>query len=119
MTNYTPALENSLDDVIKQLRDIVEDRDLLKSTIDTGTVQRIAVHVTNINTSIVASSEDHVNASKRLNDFASALTRIAKNSELPSEALENRMRQIAARLRSVSEALASGGKNSEGTAVPA
>jgi hypothetical protein len=106
MTQDTPRLENPLHGVISQLRNISEDRDLLESTIDAGSLKRIAVHITNINSSVTASTQDHANASKRLNDFASALARIAKNAALPNEALSNRMHLIGARLRSVSQDLA-------------
>lgn len=78
--------------------------------MDAGSVERIAIHITNINASITASTVDHANASKRLNDFAAALSRIARNSALPNEELTSRMGEIAASLRDVSAELASNHK---------
>jgi hypothetical protein len=106
MPDITPTTENPLQIVISQLRSICEDRDLLRSTMDAGSVGRIAVHITNINTSVLASTQDHVNASKRLKDFAIALARIAKNTDPPNEVLTSRVCLVAASLRGASNELA-------------
>jgi hypothetical protein len=106
MTDTTPTLANPLQDAISQLRSIREDRDFPISAADAGSVERIAVHITNINASVTASSRDHVNASKRLNDFATALARIARNTTPPNEVLTDRIRLIGASLRGVSDRLA-------------
>jgi hypothetical protein len=106
MTNTTAAMANPLHDVLTQLRTIREDQDASISTMDAGSVERIAVHITNINASITSSTLDHANAAKRLNDFAAALSRIASNSAIPNAALTSRMGQIAASLRGVSAELA-------------
>jgi hypothetical protein len=110
MTDSAPNSENPLEDVISQLRSICDDRDLLKSSIDSGSVGRIADHITNINASVLASTHDHANASKRLNDFAAALARIARNTPPPNDVLTNRMCEVAASLRGASDQLAGGDK---------
>jgi hypothetical protein len=108
MTNNTPAIANPLHGVLTQLRSIRDDQDASISTMDAGSVDRIAVHITNINASVTASTLDHANAAKRLNDFAAALARIARNCAPPNDALTSRMGQIAASLRGVSAELAGG-----------
>jgi hypothetical protein len=106
MTDINPTTENPLQGVIRQLRSICEDRDLLRSAMDAGSVGRIAVHITNINASVLASTQDHVNASKRLKDFAAALARIARNTAPPNDVLTSRVRLVAASLRDASDELA-------------
>jgi hypothetical protein len=98
-------LENPLDSAISQLRNICDDRELLKSSADAGSLGRMLVHITNINTSVLASTQDHVNASKRLNDFAGTLARMAKNATTPNDELNARMTSIASSLRAASEDL--------------
>lgn len=105
MSASTPTLVNPLDSAIFELRDISSDRELLNSTIDAGSVRRMLVHLSNINLSVLASTQDHVNASKRLNDFAYTLIRIAKNAALPNGALTTRMTRVADALRGASEEL--------------
>jgi len=102
----TPALDNPLEYAITQLRRISSDPELLKSSIDAGTVRRMVGHLVNINLSVLASTQDHVNASKRLNDFALTLARIAKKSESPNEVLTTQMTSVTMTLRAASEALA-------------
>ena len=43
---------------------------------DTGSLERMLGHLHNIEKSVTASMQDHVNASKRLNDFAETLERM-------------------------------------------
>jgi hypothetical protein len=100
------ASVNPLDSVIAELRDISENRDLIKSSIDAGTLRRMLVHLSNINLSVLASTQDHVNATKRLNDFASTLMRMAKHAELPNDVLTTRMTLVATALRAASTELA-------------
>jgi hypothetical protein len=64
------------------------------------------VHITNINSSVLASTRDRLNATKRLRDFAFTLIRIARNAEPPNEALTARMARVAETLRAASEELA-------------
>ena len=51
--------------------------------VDTGTLARMLVHMDNIAKSVSASRDDHVNASKRLNDFANTIERMARTSAQP------------------------------------
>jgi len=106
MSDSIPALVNPLDSAIEELRNISDDRELLKSSIDAGSLRRMLLHLSNINLSVLASTQDHVNAAKRLNDFALTLTRIAKNSELPNDVLTSRMTLVATALRAASVDLA-------------
>ena len=106
MSNSMSEFENPLDSAICELRNIADDRELLKSSVDAGSLRRMVAHMANINDSVLKSTQDHVNASKRLNDFAVALVRIAKNAEAPNEALANRMAPVATALRAVSAELA-------------
>jgi hypothetical protein len=100
------TLDNPLDSAVIQLRDISGDFELLKSSIDSGSVRRMLVHLANINRSVLASTRDHLNATKRLKDFALTLTRIAKNAKPPNESLTVRMAGVAAILRAASDELA-------------
>ena len=100
------TLDNPLASAINELNDICVDRELLKSSIDAGSVRRMLVDITNINSSVLASTQDHVNASKRLKDFALTLSRIAKHAELPNEVLATRMTSVAAELRAAGDELA-------------
>jgi hypothetical protein len=100
-----PIIDNPLESVVSELRNICNDRELLPSTTDAGSVRRILVHITNINYSVLASTQDHVNGAKRLSDFAFSLARIAKNSEPPNDGLTTRMQAISNSLRAASEEL--------------
>ena len=106
MSVNAPTLDNPLESAIVELQAIADDRELFKSSIDAGSLRRMVVHLANINRSVLASTQDHVNASKRLNDFAFTLTRMAKNAELPNDVLTARMALVAAALRAASEELA-------------
>ncbi len=106
MSLSAPTFDNPLTAAADNLGNICRDRELLTSSIDNGSVRRMLVHIGNINNSVLASTRDHVNASKRLNDFALTLARIAKNSEPPNQELASRMTSIAISLRSASQELA-------------
>lgn len=98
-------LDNPLDSAVAELQTICHG-ELLVSSIDAGSLRRMLVHITNINLSVLASSRDHINASKRLNDFALSLARMAKNADPPNDVLKARMTSIAGHLRAASEELA-------------
>jgi hypothetical protein len=106
MTYSSANIENPLASAAQTLGAICEDRQLTTSTMDAGSMARILVHIKNINSSVLASTDDHANAAKRLNDFATALARIARNTEAPNEQLVTRMSSVASDLRSASEKLA-------------
>jgi hypothetical protein len=106
MSVLTPTRDNPLESAINHLRNICGNHELLRSAIDAGSVRRMLIHIANINVSVLASTQDHVNASKRLNDFAFTLGRIARNAELPNEVLTTRLASVAMNLRAASEELA-------------
>src|SRR5688572_20254455 len=105
MSISAPIHDNPLDFAVGQLRNICEG-ERLQSSIDAGSLRRMLVHITNINLSVLASTQDHVNATKRLNDFALSLARIAKNADPPDEALKARLPSVSENLRAASEELA-------------
>jgi hypothetical protein len=106
MAANAPAFENPLTTAAAELDDINCRRKLLTSSIDSGSIARMVAHITNINRSVLESTRDHVNASKRLNDFALTLTRIARKSEPSNEELATGLVAAASNLRSASDELA-------------
>jgi hypothetical protein len=106
MSTSTTTLDNPLDSAIRQLNNICSDGELLTSSMDAGSVRRMLTHIANINMAVLASTQDHGNASKRLNDFAFTLDRIARKAEPPNETLTARMTAVAMDLRAASEELA-------------
>ena len=105
MSDVTAPVANPLNSAVSQLLSIYDDRGLLTSSMDVGSVKRMLVHINNINNSVLSSTRDHVNAAKRLNDFALSLSRIARNSAPASEVLASRMAEIAENLRTASDEL--------------
>jgi hypothetical protein len=61
---------------------------------DTGSLERMLGHLHNIEKSVTASMQDHVNASKRLRDFAETLERMKER--LASGPHEDQSNQISA-----------------------
>lgn len=106
MSIQSPASQNPLELAVSQLRSICDDRERLRA-FDAGSVERMAVHITNINHSVLASMQDHVNAAKRLNDFAATLDRIARNADEDDGGLASQMTVVASNLRAASAQLAS------------
>lgn len=106
MSANAPSVDNPLAAAINRLALISNDRRLLTSSIDAGSVERMLVHITNINSSVLASTQDHVNASKRLNDFALTLERIARKAVPPNEELVTAMTAVVDDLRLASQELA-------------
>ncbi len=98
------ALQNPLEAASNQIRCLC-DGEALPSWLDARAVRRMLVHVDNIGRSVTASMQDHVNAAKRLNDFASIFARFAKNSQPPHEALAVRLASVSVNLRAASEEL--------------
>ena len=105
MSAQSPTVDNPLDAAASQIRDLCGDGKKLPSWFNAGTVRRILVHVDNIRRSVSASMQDHVNAAKRLNDFAVIFARFAKNSQPPDEALAVRLTSVSDNLRAASEVL--------------
>jgi methyl-accepting chemotaxis protein len=98
---------NALVTAEAQLREICDRRDQFATPIDTGSLGRMLVHIQNISRSISESTRDHVNASKRLTDFALTLGRMANRSTPASEDLAVRYRSLAEILRNAGAELAS------------
>jgi hypothetical protein len=109
-TDARLTLANPLHDIVIQLRNLCRDGEFSISAADAGSVERIAAHITNIGVAVVASTQDHANASKRLKDFASALARIARKTAPPDGAFNDRLALIGLNLREVSGQLAEGDK---------
>jgi hypothetical protein len=106
MTANTSEFENPLTTAVQELNDICRHRKLITSPIDSGSVTRMVTHIITINRSVLASTRDHVNAAKRLNDFALTLARIAQRSTPPNEELATGLITAANNLRSASDELA-------------
>lgn len=102
MSAYAPEAHNRLEAAASQIRNLCDEGETLPSWFDTGSVRRILVHVDNIGRSVNASMQDHVNAAKRLNDFAGIFARFAKNSQPPDEALAVRLTSVSNNLRAAS-----------------
>jgi methyl-accepting chemotaxis protein len=103
MTNTSRTLEQAE----SQLRELCERRDQLATPIDTGSLGRMLVHIQNIRRSISESTRDHVNAAKRLTDFAVTLGRMATRFAPGSEDLAARIQSLADLLRTAGAELAS------------
>jgi hypothetical protein len=101
----TATVENPLQAAASQIRSLCDDGEALPSWLDAGSVRRILVHVDNISRSVTTSMQDHVNAAKRLNDFAGIFARFAENSETDS-ALAARLISVSDNLRAASGRLA-------------
>jgi tRNA A22 N-methylase len=89
-----------------QLRDICRDHAHLTAPYNAGSMARILVHIANINRAVLASTQHHVNASKRLHDFAVTLDRIARHFAPQDGHLAMRMTNVSKALKAVGEDLA-------------
>ena len=106
MTDTTHTVK-TLEQAETQLREICERRDQFATPIDTGSLGRMLVHIQNINRSISESTRDHVNAAKRLTDFAVTLGRMANRFTPSSDDLTARVQALAEILRTAGAELAS------------
>jgi hypothetical protein len=78
--------------------------------VDTGTLSRMLVHMDNIAKSVSASKDDHVNASKRLNDFANTVERMARIAAQPgTPRVGDPMTALVESLRSAGRELSNAG----------
>lgn len=105
MPNDLPASLNPLTVATDDLRDLCSDPRMSPATIDPAAVGRIIAHITNINRSVVMSTQDHCNAAKRLNDFATTFERLARRSVPPADELAARIASVATHLRAASKQL--------------
>jgi hypothetical protein len=79
--------------------------------VDTGTLARMLVHMDNIAKSVSASRDDHVNASKRLNDFANTIERMARIAAQPgAPRTSNPMNDLVESLRAAGRELSNAGE---------
>jgi hypothetical protein len=87
---------------------------------DAGTLERMLGHLHNIEKSVTASMEDHVNASKRLRDFADTLERMKERlSVAPHQEYAMQIDALIASLRKASSELgASGAPPAWASSVP-
>ena len=87
---------------------------------DAGTLERMLGHLHNIEKSVTASMEDHVNASKRLRDFAETLERMKERlSTAPHQEQVSQINSLIASLRKASTELgASGAPPAWASSVP-
>ncbi len=105
MTTESPSLDNPLEAATSQMRDLCGNGESLPPLLDQGSLGRMLVHISNISRSVVASTQDHVNAAKRLNDFALVFARVAKNSKPPNGPFADRLTSVCNNLRAASEQL--------------
>jgi hypothetical protein len=77
---------------------------------DTGSLERMLGHLHNIEKSVTSSMEDHVNASKRLRDFAETLERMKERlSSAPHQEQVPQINALVASLRKASTELGASG----------
>ncbi len=112
MSDTTQIQENPLAHAELQLREICESHAQFDEAIDAGSLNRMLVHIRNINASVTTSTRDHVNAAKRLTDFSVTLGRLATKSSTLNADLSMRIANLAGMLRSA------GAEISGGAAMP-
>ena len=79
--------------------------------VDTGTLARMLVHMDNIAKSVSASRDDHVNASKRLSDFANTIERMARIAAQPgAPRTSSPMNDLVESLRAAGRELSNAGE---------
>jgi len=76
---------------------------------DAGTLERMLGHLHNIEKSVTASMEDHVNASKRLRDFADTLERMKERLAAPHQEHAMQIGALITSLRKASSELGASG----------
>jgi hypothetical protein len=113
MLTHSHTPDDPLEAATHQIRTLCGDAESLPSPLDHRAMGRMLVHIANISRSVVASTQDHVNAAKRLNDFALVFARVAKNSQPPDGPVAIRMTSVSDKLRAASEVL------SRADAIPA
>ena len=107
MSACAPESDNPLDAATSQMRNLCRDDEPLPPSLNHGSLGRMLVHIENISRSVSESTQDHVNAAKRLNDFALIFARHAKESEPSNGALAMRMTSVSDSLRAASQELSS------------
>lgn len=100
-----PQTDNPLEVAASQMRNLCRVGESLPPSFNAGSLGRMLVHIENIGRSVTASRADHVNAAKRLNDFAIIFARVARRSEEANGPLAHRLRSVSDNLRAASEQL--------------
>lgn len=106
MTHTSQTLDLQLDHAKVELHEIVLQNQGTGGTLDAGSLGRILAHIDNIDRSVSASTQDHANAAKRLNDFAVAIARMAKRAATPNPDLTARMARLSEMLQNAGAQLA-------------
>lgn len=119
MSDTTQIQNNPLDHAELQLREICESHAQFEEAIDAGSLNRMLVHIRNINASVSASTRDHVNAAKRLTDFSVTLSRLATKCSALNAELAMRISNLAGTLRDAGAEIASGAAMPRWAAAPA
>lgn len=100
-----PQSDNPLEAAASQMRNLCRVGESLPPSFNLGSLGRMLVHIENMGRSVAASKIDHVNAAKRLNDFAIIFTRVARNSEAADGPLAHRLNSLSDSLRAASKQL--------------
>jgi hypothetical protein len=108
MSDTIQIQPNPLDHAEVQLREICESHAQFEESIDTGSLNRMLVHIRNINASVCSSTRDHINAAKRLTDFATTLGRLASKSFPLNAELATRIANLSTTLRDAGAEIAGG-----------
>ena len=113
MRALEPPSDHPLEAAASQMRNLCRVGEVLPPTFNQGSLGRMLVHIENIGRSVIASRTDHVNAAKRLNDFAIIFARVARSSEPADGPLAHRLTSVSDNLRAASEQLSRGDAVSE------
>ena len=105
MHSHSTNSDNPLEAAASQMRNLCDSGESLPPLLSHGSLGRMLIHVDNIGRSVVASTIDHVNAAKRLNDFAVIFARVASNSAPADRPLAKRLTSVSDNLRAASEQL--------------
>ncbi len=95
MTNTSTSHDLNLDHAQAELREIISRYQGADSALDMGSLGRIQTHIANIDAAVRASTIDHANAAKRLNDFGVTITRMSKRLATPDPDLTARMARLS------------------------
>ena len=105
MPTAESMIDNPLEAASSQMRKLCRNGEPLPPTLNSGSLGRMLVHIDNISRSVIASTQDHVNAAKRLNDFALIFERVARRTEQSDCSLADRLTSVSDNLRVASERL--------------
>jgi hypothetical protein len=101
MDSRTSISRGRLEHAEGLLREVINRDFEAESTGDAGSLNRILVHIVNMNRVVSTSSSDNLNVAKRLGDFAHVMERVSP----PTPESAARLTRLASALNSASEAL--------------